>query len=405
MGINYYVKESGKKMTKTKYLIIGNGIAALSAVKEIRKNDKDNKITMVSSEGSLTYYRVKLTSLISKDFTEEEVLVNKESWYEENNVEVILNKIVEELDCKNNTIKLDDGSRLEYEKLLIATGSRPFIPPINGKYKEGVFALRSLRDLNQFKDYIASKDRVTVIGGGLLGLEAVWALKEAGKEVDVIEYGPYLLARQLDEEISRKLEEELKKSGVNVYLSSQTEEIMGESSVDGVRLNGDRLIETGAVLVSAGVRPNLDLVLQGDLACDKGIIVNEKLETNIDNVYAAGDVIQRDGMVLGLWTASNEQGKIVGANMTGGQLKYDKPKLFALLQIGDIKLFSAGEINDEEKVYEYKADGVHNKIFTRQGNIIGAILYGDTKDMTKLRPLVFENRPVEEFLEINSQYK
>lgn len=392
-------------MTKTKYLIIGNGIAALSAVKEIRKNDKDNKITMVSSEGSLTYYRVKLTSLISKDFTEEEVLVNKESWYEENNVEVILNKIVEELDCKNNTIKLDDGSRLEYEKLLIATGSRPFIPPINGKYKEGVFALRSLRDLNQFKDYIASKDRVTVIGGGLLGLEAVWALKEAGKEVDVIEYGPYLLARQLDEEISRKLEEELKKSGVNVYLSSQTEEIMGESSVDGVRLNGDRLIETGAVLVSAGVRPNLDLVLQGDLACDKGIIVNEKLETNIDNVYAAGDVIQRDGMVLGLWTASNEQGKIVGANMTGGQLKYDKPKLFALLQIGDIKLFSAGEINDEEKVYEYKADGVHNKIFTRQGNIIGAILYGDTKDMTKLRPLVFENRPVEEFLEINSQYK
>lgn len=392
-------------MTKTKYLIIGNGIAALSAVKEIRKNDKDNKITMVSSEGSLTYYRVKLTSLISKDFTEEEVLVNKESWYEENNVDVILNKIVEELDCKNNTIKLDDGSRLEYEKLLIATGSRPFIPPINGKYKEGVFALRSLRDLNQFKDYIASKDRVTVIGGGLLGLEAVWALKEAGKEVDVIEFGPYLLARQLDEEISRKLEEELKKSGVNVYLSSQTEEIMGESSVDGVRLNGDRIIETGAVLVSAGVRPNLDLVLQGDLACDKGIIVNDKLETNIDNVYAAGDVIERDGMVLGLWTASNEQGKIVGSNMTGGQLKYDNPKLFALLQIGDIKLFSAGEINDEEKVYEYKAEGVHNKIFTRQGNIIGAILYGDTKEMTKLRPLVFENRPVEEFLEINDQYK
>ncbi len=239
-------------MKSTKYLIIGNGIAGLSAAKEIRKNDIEGSITMVSSEPYLTYYRVRLTEYLYKEYNDEEILVNKEDWYEENNIEVLLSKIVEELDTNNNKIKLDDGTEIEYEKLLIATGSRPFIPPVAGKFKKGVLALRTLRDLEYINDYFSTKENITVIGGGLLGLEAAWSLKQLGKKVNIVEFAPYLLPRQLDEELSRKLEEKLINEGFNLYLNAAAEEILGENVANGIKLNNGTEFETDAVLFSVG---------------------------------------------------------------------------------------------------------------------------------------------------------
>jgi len=394
-------------MEKAKYLIIGNGIGGLSAAREIRNHDKEGTIILVSSEPYLTYYRPKLTEGIFKDYTADNLLVNDENWYREKNINTILRIIVEKIDLDKQLVQLDDSREIEYEKLLIATGSRPFIPPIKGKYKQGVFALRTLQGLYEFKDYLRSCNTVTVIGGGLLGLEAAWALKQLGKEVNVIEFAPYLLPKQLDMELAHQLEERLNALGLNIYTSSQVEEILGEERANGIRLNGDREIAADAILVSAGIRPNLGLVMDTPIEYNKGIKVDRQMRTNIENVYAVGDVVEIDGMVLGLWTAANEQGKIAGANMVGQEMEYKQPKIFTRLDIGDIKVYSAGNINEYDRIYEYKDDskGIHHKIFTRDGITTGAILFGEIKNMNKFNTAIASQLPVKELLKDDDRFK
>ncbi|MCF6462635.1 NAD(P)/FAD-dependent oxidoreductase [Clostridium sp. Cult1] len=394
-------------MEKVKYLIIGNGIAGLSAAKEIRNNDKQGTITMISSESYHTYYRVRLTECLSKDFKDEELLVNKDKWYEEKDIKVLLNKIVEKIDVDKSKVRLDDGIEIEYEKLLLATGSRPFIPPVAGKFKQGVLALRTLRDLKYIRSYFDNCNSITVIGGGLLGLEAAWSLKKLGKKINIVEFAPYLLPRQLDDEIGIKLEKKLKEESFNIYLSSAAEEILGENRANGILLRDGKKIETDGILFSVGIRPNLDIIRDTSIEFDKGIIVNKNLRTNIDNIYAAGDVIQIDGMVIGLWTSANEQGKVAGANMSGNALEYTEAKLFTSLSLGDIKLFSVGDIKDFDKVYEYKDenDGIHHKLFTTEGKLTGGILFGDTKSMGKLKKAVTENTDIDSYLDGNVQFK
>lgn len=383
----------------TNYLIIGNGISGLAAANEIRKNDEEAIITMVSNESCHTYYRVKLTEYICKDFKEEDLLVNKEEWYEDRNIEVILNKIVEEINFENNLVKLDDGTIIEYNKLLLATGSRPFIPPIAGKYKRGIFALRTIRDLKDVQEYLSKCKNITVIGGGLLGIEAAWSIKKLNKKVNIVEHSPYLLSKQLDEELSEKLLRYLENTGFNVYLDCAAEEILGENKATGIKLSDGKIFDTDGVLFSSGIRPNLDLVWDTKLHCNKGILVDKYLRTNLPNVYAAGDVVEVDGMVLGLWTVGNEQGKIAGTNMAGGNKEYTSPKPYTKLEIGDLKLFSAGNVKEYDKVYEYKeGKDIHHKIFTNKDRITGGILFGDIKEMFKLLKAILDKTYIYDYL-------
>ncbi|CCQ92564.1 FAD-dependent pyridine nucleotide-disulphide oxidoreductase [[Clostridium] ultunense Esp] len=394
-------------MEKVKYLIIGNGIAGLSAAKEIRNNDNQGSITMISSEAYHTYYRVRLTEYLSKDFREEELLVNKDSWYEEKNIKVLLNKIVEKIDIDNSKIRLDDGVEIGYEKLLLATGSRPFIPPIAGKFKQGVLALRTLRDLRYIRNYFDKCKNITVIGGGLLGLEAAWSLKKLGKNISIVEFAPYLLPRQLDEELSNKLKEKLEEEGFKIYLSSAAEEILGKDRANGILLNNGKKLKTDGILFSVGIRPNVDLIRDTKIEFNKGIIVDKNLRTNIENIYAAGDVVEIDGSVIGLWTSANEQGKVAGANMSGKLLEYTEAKLFTSLLLGDIKLFSVGEIREFDRFFEYKDESkdIHHKLFTTRGKLTGGILFGDTRDMGKLKRSVTEKIDINSYLEDNIQFK
>ncbi|MCR2045533.1 NAD(P)/FAD-dependent oxidoreductase [Anaerosalibacter massiliensis] len=385
---------------KVDYLIIGNGIAGLAAAEEIRKNDDRGTITIVSNEPYCTYYRVKLTECLCKEVEDEDILVKKEEWYKEKNIEVILNKIVEEIDVNNNIIKIDDGRKVQYGKLLLATGSRPFIPPVAGKYKRGVFALRTFNDLRYIQNYFSNCKKITIIGGGLLGLEAAWSIKQLGKEVDIIEHSTYLLGRQLDEEISRKLEQKLRNTGFNLYLDSAAEEILGEDVATGIKLNEDRKISTDAILFSSGIRSNLDLVRDTNIEFNRGILVDKYLKTNIDNIYAAGDVAEVEGVVLGLWTAGNEQGKIVGGNMTGNMKEYISPTPFTTLRIGDISLFSAGNVKEFDKVYEHKdGENIHHKVFVTNGKVTGVILFGELSKMIKAKKAVMEGMDIEKYLE------
>ncbi|NLX62379.1 MAG: NAD(P)/FAD-dependent oxidoreductase, partial [Tissierellia bacterium] len=374
---------------------------------EIRRHDKEGNIVLISSEPYLTYYRPKLTEGIFKEHTVSSLLVNDEKWYKDKDIKAILNTTVEKIDIDNNMVYMDDGNKMEYEKLLIATGSRPFIPPIDGKNKKGVFALRTLQDLYEFKEFLKTCNTVSVIGGGLLGLEAAWSLKQLGKKVNVIEFLPYLLPKQLDVELANKLEERLNGSGLTIYTNSQVDEVLGEERANGIKLKGGRDIPTDAILISSGIRPNLDLVRDTPIKYDKGIKVDRQMRTNIENIFAVGDVVEVDGKVLGLWTAANEQGKIAGANMVGIEMEYEQPKIFTTLDLGDIKVFSAGAINNYDKIYEYKDNsrGIHHKVFTRDGIVNGVILFGDIKDRNKFNNAVVSQLTIEEFLKEDNRFK
>lgn len=380
------------------YLIIGNGIAGLAAAEEIRKNDENGKILIVSKEEIPTYWRTRLSALIAKDFDKDDIYVKKEAWYQEKNIEEKLDTEVEKLDLENNKAILADGEEIEYGKVLLATGARAFVPPIKNVESKGVFAIRSLDDLISFKEYAADKKEVVIIGGGILGLEAAFSVKELGKEVSVIEAADYILNRQLDHELSKKLEKALNEMGIKTFTGKATEEILAnDGKASGIKLSNGKEIKADVIMVQAGVRSIIDLAKNSNLEVDRGIIVNDNLQSKKENVYAAGDCAQIGNFTIGLWTASQEMGKIVGHNMTGAKETYEKPKPFSTLMIGNIKVFSAG-MTSGEGIEEMKAekDGNIYKLFKKDGKFVGGILWNDIKMQNDVKDLVFNGKNLED---------
>ena len=374
------------------YLIIGNGICGLSAAEEIRKNDEKGSILIITDESGHTYWRTRLSELIAKDYTDEEILVKKENWYEEKNIEVKFSTHAEKIDKENKKVITKDGEEYEYGKLLIATGSHAFVPPITNSDANGVFAIRSSEDLKNFKEYLSDKKKLIIIGGGILGLEAANSISKLGIEITIVEAFDYLLARQLDKDLSQKLETALNDMGMKTLTGKFSEEILvKDGAVCGLKLTDGTEIEADAIMIQAGVRANIKIAQNSDLETDRGILVGENLQVEGEDIYAAGDVAQIGNFSIGLWTASMEMGKIAGSNMTGDNKSYEQPKPFSTLMIGDIKLFSAGQ-NSGDGIEEVKKEDGEKiyKLFKNGDDFVGGILWGDIKYQTDVKKIVFE---------------
>lgn len=374
------------------YLIIGNGICGLSAAEEIRKNDDKGSILILTDENGHTYWRTRLSELIAKDYTDEEILVKKETWYGERKIEVKLNTHAEKIDKENKKVISKDGEEFEYGKLLIATGSHAFVPPIKNADAKGVFAIRSSEDLKNFKAYLANKKKLIIIGGGILGLEAANSISQLCIEITIVEAFDYLLARQLDKDLSQKLEKALNDMGMKTLTGKFSEEILvKDDAVCGLKLTDGTELEADAIMIQAGIRANIDIAKNSGLATDRGILVGENLQVENEDIYAAGDVAQIGNFSIGLWTASMEMGKIAGANMTGGNKLYEQPKPFSTLMLGDIKLFSAGQ-NAGDGIEEVKKEDGEKiyKLFKNSDKFVGGILWGDIKYQMDVKKIVFE---------------
>lgn len=387
-------------MQHKKYIIIGNGIAGHAAALQIRKEDTDGGILIISKEAHHTYYRLKLTEMIAHPLAEKDLYIMTEEVARDAHIDVILSHGVEEIRTDDKTVRLDNGDVWQYDKLLLATGSVSFIPKTKGEDKKNVISLRTLEDLARMKEAFARSETVTVVGGGLLGLEAAYALLEQGLRVHVVEMAPWLLPRQLDHPSSAFLTEELEEKGLLIHTDRYVTEILGEDSVTGVRLQTGEEIPCDGVLFNIGVRPETQLAKAAGLSVDKGIIVNGHMQTNVEDVYAAGDCIEYNGTCFGLWTQSNAQGRIAGTNMTGKQLLYERPKLFSQLKLGDLILFSSGDVQNYDEMREYQAEDQNfKKIFFREGKPVGAILYGDTKAMGAVNKMLDGDISFAEFKE------
>jgi len=375
-----------------RYLIVGNGIAGTTAAEYIRKQDDKGEITILTDEDLPFYYRIRLNDYICGDSEEQDLVARRPAWYAEKKITLRTATRITDATPLGKIIATETGDKLAYDHLLLATGSHSFTPPIPGIEKKGVFTLRTIADARRIRTFSESVDTAVIIGGGLLGLETGKALRKKGKQVTVVEFLPRLLPRQLDAQGAERLRRLLENMGFSFQIGATTNEIIGTEAVEGVVLKDGTAIPAEMVIVSAGVRPNLELARIFDLECDKGILVDSALRTNRPEIFAAGDVAQFQGMLYGIWPAAMQQGKAAGINMAGGSMEYTGSTMMTKLKVVDIDLASAGEI-DADNRYESRVKEtatVYRKFVIDANQLIGCIMLGDTAGFAAMTRAITE---------------
>lgn len=381
-----------------KYIIIGNGVAGTTAAINIRKIDHEGEITILSDEAYPFYSRIRLMEYVSGDADESGIVIYKDAWYEKNNIKLLLNTPVSEIDKDKKEVITSSGHILKYDRLLIATGGLSFVPPILGSGKKGVFTLRTLKDAIEIKKYAGQSKRTVLIGGGVLGLEVGDSLRKTGHSVFVVEFFPQLLPRQMDKECAEILKTQLGKMGFAFFLGAKTREITGDEKVKSVILDDGTIIDCDMVIISAGVKPNAELANKLGIKCNKGIPVNDGLETEINDIYAAGDIAEHRGICYGIWPAAEEQGKIAGGNMAGGRAIYTGTLPSNILKIAGINLISAGNIDPDKNleaiVQKDSESFIYKKLVIKDNCIAGCILYGNIDVWKKIKKAMDEKKDI-----------
>lgn len=384
-----------------RYVIIGNGVAGTTAAEHIRGIDKDGKIDIFTDESGLFYSRIRLPEYIAGQVEGEKLVLHNPQWYQEKAIDVHLDESVHEVDPERKEVRTDKENSYPYDRLLLATGSHSFVPPIRGAEKPGVFTLRSIKDADRIRDYAVNAKKAVLIGGGVLGLEAGNGLRQLGMAVTVVEFFPRLLPRQMDLPGAELLKMEMEAMGFSFFLGAKSQEILGEQKAEGLLLEGGETIPCDMVLISAGIRPNVDLAKKLGLEVDKGVLVNDRLETQSRDVYAAGDLIQHRGVFYGIWPASEEQGKIAGINMAGGNACYEGTVMSNRLKVVGIDLVSSGDIDVDGKfenlVKKDEGNFIYRKLVLKDDIIVGCILLGDISGNSEFLHAMEKNKNVGPF--------
>ena len=383
-----------RRDTQNLYAIIGGGAAGLNAAKAIRERDKTGSIYMLSNEAYPAYNRPMLTKSLVAGLDAEQIAVQEASWYEENNVCLLLGKNVVSIDTEKKEIHTDDGAKFKYTKLIYALGSECFIPPIQGADQPEVIAIRRLSDTQKVTELLPQTKEAVVIGGGVLGLEAAWELKKARCKVTVLELAPRLMGRQLDEGAGEMIKAVSEAQGITIHTGVQIEAIEGDGHVTGVRLGDGRVFPAQLVIVSCGVRANVAVAKAAGIETDRAVVVNSLMETSAADVYACGDCAQYQGINYAIWPQAVEEGKTAGANAAGETLEYTGVPAALTFHGMNTALFAIGDNgSNPDLVYrtvEFKdmARKQYEKYYFRNNRLCGAILIGDVSRMGEMTEAV-----------------
>lgn len=380
--------------------IVGNGVAGITAATAVRERNPEAQVSIYTDENYSYYPRPRLYDVLSGDEEPSQILGFPSQWYEEKGIKVNLGKKALSVEPAKKELLLEDGSKIGYDRLLLANGARPFVPPVKGVEKTGVFTLRSVENALRIREYAKETRNAIVIGGGLLGLELAMALRKLGQQVDVVEVLPRLLPNQLDQDGATLLKEMVEARGIKVTLDVKTQEILGTESVSGVALSNGAQISGDFVMFSAGIRSNTELAVKAGIKVNRGVIVDQYLQTNADDVYAAGDAAEFEGRVYGIIPAALDQAKIAALNMMETEKHvYQGTVPSNTLKIVGIDLASMGLVNPEgsgfEEIKEIQREaGVYRKIVLQQGIVVGAIILGETNSVAPLKRLIDQKTDV-----------
>lgn len=367
------------------YVIIGASAAGASAAKEIAKNrDESDQILIFTDEAYPFYYRPRLIECLSGEVEVEDIIINDAEWFAEHDIDLHLSEKITEIDLENSLIKSAKNS-YQYDKLLFANGSTCFVPPFSGVELDNIFTLKKAADLKEINAAAQQAKKVVVVGGGLLGLEMAYNFNKAGLETTVLEVADYLLPMQLDEKAGDLLESKLQKNNIKVITGAKTKGFTGKKKVEKVILENEE-IAADLVLISTGIKCDTSLVEDLDIKTNKGIVVNDKLETSFPNVYAAGDLAEYDNQIYGIWPPALEQGRIAGQVMSGLESEFTGYVPSHRLKVAGINVVSIGNLNKDGN-YQEKVlldDDNYVKVIADNDQKIGAIIVGQYSEQNKL---------------------
>ncbi len=385
-------------------VVIGNGISGIIFSKTLRELDQDVEIDVFAKEKYHYYPRPNLIDFLAERIPFDRLFAFPEDWYKNQNIHIHLSKPVKKILPESREIELDSGHRERYDRLIIASGSVSFIPPFRGTDKKGVFTLWNLDDAFRLLEYMADHPNIVVVGGGLLGLEIARALSTRGAQVGVVEFFDRLLPRQLDTQGASILQHHIERMGIKVRVGTTTEELLGREEVSGLRFKGGDEWEADMALVAAGARPNISVAKDAGLEVDRGLVVNDSLQTSDPLIYAVGDTVQYEGRVYGIIPASFDQARAAAHNVIGQEEKYSGTIPSNTLKVLGIHLTSIGIVNPEEGDFEeiskeIREEGIYKKIVLQEGTIVGAIWMGTKEGVNDITRLITQKADVSDWKE------
>ena len=366
-------------------VIIGNGMATVHLVEELARRALGRfAVAVIGEEPRLAYNRVLLSAVLAQEVSRTDIELRPARWWSQRGVTLLYGRTAIAIDPTIRRVRLADGATLPYARLILATGSRPIRLGVQGMDLPGVMTFRDLGDVATIYAMAAKHPKVVVVGGGLLGLEAAYGLSKLGSQVTVVHLMDRLMERQLDAHAADLLKRAVEARGITVLLNAETIAIRGNDRAQGVALKNGTEIEADLVVVAAGIRPTVELAYGADLGIDRGILVDDHLQTSRAGIYAIGECAQHRGICYGLVEPAYEQARVLAAHLAGEKAHYPGSVLATNLKVSGVNVFSAGDFlgtpGTEQLVLFDQGLCTYKKLVVRSGRLVGAVLFGDTAD-------------------------
>jgi NAD(P)H-dependent nitrite reductase small subunit len=388
-----YITNNAPSAEKMKLVLVGNGLAGMRCLEDLLDMAPDRyDVTVIGEEPWGNYNRIMLSPVLSGDKTIDDIMLHPHAWYADKNIRFIAGDAAVRIDRPRKQVYTEKGLMVDYDRLILATGSKPFIPPVNGANLDGVISFRDIYDVNKMLDYCKVKQNAVVIGGGLLGLEAAYGLKQRGMNVTVLHLMNRIMERQLDAKASQMLRHCIEQKGISIITEANTEALLADDHghVKQVRLKDGTVLDADLVVFAVGIRPNMALAQSAGLRCNRGVLVNDTMQTYDPSIYAVGECIEHRNQTFGLVEPLWGQAFICASHLAEhGSLTFKAPIVPTQLKVSGCDVFSAGRIDlesaepaedFEDIVLNDEKRQIYKRIIIQKDKVVGAVLFGDTED-------------------------
>ena len=396
-----YITNNGISQEKMKLVLVGNGLAGMRCLEDLLDMAPDRyEITVIGEEPWGNYNRIMLSPVLSGEKIIDDIMLHPHAWYADKGIRLFAGDPAVRIDRPRKHVYTEKGEVISYDRLILATGSKPFVPPISGSDLKGVLSFRDIYDVNSMLDYCKTWKNAVVIGGGLLGLEAAYGLKQQGMNVTVLHLMDRIMDRQLDSKASQMLKTAIEQKGITILTAANTEGLIGEEGhVTQVKLKNGTVLDADLVVFAVGIRPNMTLAQSAGLRCNRGVLVNDTMQTFDPSIYAVGECIEHRGQTFGLVEPLWGQAFICASHLAEhGSLTFKAPTVPTQLKVSGCDVFSAGDFEPKEDfediVLNDEKRQIYKRIIIQKDRVIGAVLFGDTEDGAWYAELIADQTPI-----------